>query len=145
MRNIMLLVIIASCLFASNAYSGSGKAVVPFYGSGPSEGTTFFITNITSHDLIINIKYYRPDGSVIPDNYVYRSGFQNDVELAPKHKGTFYLNLPSEYNTGNVMVIYWVNKGADDDLFGLIGTGSYYQNSPTNWVTLVSINNGQPF
>lgn len=140
---LLIATIIFTTLLYSNAFAFSGKTVIPLIQSQPAVETNLIITNITDHDLTVNINVYCTDlNTPVSNSYLTYSGFQNNnTEIGAKK--IVQVAIRTVVCSGPT-IISWSNKTTDNDLYGLIAAGQYW-GTTSSWLTSFQINNGAPF
>lgn len=137
MKNIIL-----ACLFlvSANVFAGSGSAVVSHWMATGSTVTSLWVSNITSHDLEVEITFYDTSGTALSPSSFF--DFQNsNTEIGAGKSG--YVSISSD--SYGYAVIKWNNKGTDDDAFGLVAYAHRSDNTASGWRAAIPINNGKPF
>lgn len=140
--SILLTIAALITLATSNAYAGSGKAIIPWYSES---GQHYWIqlTNITSHDINYTIEPYMEDGTTIfPDSSITRIGSCSNSQINAGVGKTCMLKFTSSTQHFGQIVITWKNKAGENDFYALMG------NAVRNSTYLsfdVPINNGNPF
>lgn len=141
MKNFKFLSSLLFIVFTSNAIAGSGKAIVPHWIASPNGNTSIFVSNISTSDLKVTIRFFDNQGTLkVAERY---ENFQNsDTEVAAGKSA--YVNIGQQSVTGiGYAIIEWENIGADDDPIGLV---AYGQTALDNLHRAsIPINGGTPF
>jgi len=140
------LIVIASCIFCVDAVAGSGKAIVPMFGSDNTQPnwqrTNIFLSNITTHNLEVKITVYQEDGTVVPSSSLTYMNFQNSNTTIGAGTSV-YLKIDTTGWHYGYAIVEWQNLGTDQDAVGLVGVGQRQQASL--WGYYIPVNNGTPF
>lgn len=65
MNKIIKVAIWGIALLSSHAFAGSGKAIVPHWTGNSGTNSPVFMSNISSHDVIVNVAFFDRDGNVL--------------------------------------------------------------------------------
>lgn len=136
-----------SCLLLvaaqSVAFAGSGMAIVPYCEAYQRDfetySSTLFITNISQHDLKVEVSVYDNQGNEISSGISYRNFESANTEISAGKMGEVEIGTVSGDQVQGYAVIEWTNKAQENDYVGLVASGT----SPR--VTPVVINGGAPF
>lgn len=136
--------IILACLLlvSCNVYAGSGKAIIPHWLSDTiSQHSAFYISNITGHDLQVQVTFYKEDGTAISPT-LYTDFAAANTEIPARSSAHVVMQYASGHAYGYA-VIEWQNKSTDDDTVGLVAGG--YRTVGTTRIYSIPVNNGVPF
>ncbi|WP_417454483.1 hypothetical protein [Kiloniella sp.] len=135
----MLIVALFGVFLSTAVVAGNGKAVSSHWMATGESATSLWVSNITEHDLKVNIVFYDEHGTALNPDLYYN--FENsNTEIAAGDTG--YVTIHND--SYGYAVITWENKGTDDDPFGLVAH-SHRGGGSVPWRASILINNGQPF
>lgn len=124
---------------------GSGKAIVPNYGSiggaSPQESNVF-ISNITQHDLTVTVTFFKQDGTKLTTNITYFNFQNSDTEIGAGKTGYVHVTGTASWTYGYALV-EWKNKGTDQDAVGLVAQAQRQEG--TLWGYGIPVNQGLSF
>lgn len=129
-------------LTSFTAIAGSGKAIMPSWGSsGTSNQAYIYISNISENVVNVTVTFYGKDGTKFsPSSY---TGFSSGNQLLAKTSGYVSLSL-SSFNYG-FATIEWVNANGDDTV-ALVAHGHRVAGvSGGKSILAIPINDGRPF
>ncbi|SME92663.1 hypothetical protein [Desulfovibrio gilichinskyi] len=139
MRVLKILLISCFMLVAAQsfAFAGSGKAIIPHWlslGGGGQMGAMdiIYISNISTHDLVVKITLYKEDSSTVTSGPQYSNFKDNNTVIGAGETASF--STSTETDSNGYGIIEWKNKDGEDDTVGLIST-----------MPKLLINNGMPF
>lgn len=136
------------------AHAGSGKAIVPHWqvyqdGTGSNNNPTFiFLSNITTHDLVVNITMYNLDGTMFTNGTFQYNNFHasNTEIMAGESAYLKVIGVIGNPNAYGYAVIEWENKNMDHDAVGLVAWGmKFREGMEYNKGYSIPINSGNPF
>jgi len=143
--NLMIGTFIMMMLVSSSVLAGSGKAIVPLWGSGNGDFSTVIdVSNITDNPINVSFTFYGSAGNVIASTYISYYNISSTGELSSKNTGSVVISgLPS--NDYGFAVITWENK-TGNDVVGLVSQGlRIYTDSSVRSEYAILINQGMPF
>jgi len=128
-----------------SSQAGSGKAIVPQWGSaGSSLVTQILVSNITNHYLAVGVVFYGQNGSPVTNGVVYNN-LSNNTIIAPNNSAYVQIQNQPSLSYGYA-IINWQNQGSDNDAIGLVAQAFRDNNNGGVYSEAsIPINNGLPF
>ncbi|HAS6319026.1 TPA: hypothetical protein I7235_01490 [Vibrio vulnificus] len=128
--------LVLTLIFSQFANAGNGKALIPHWESVNS--VLFFVSNITSNPIEVNMKLYDEKGNVVNLEEV---GLSSQFILEPKASKKLLSdgkNLKWKFGFGSIS---WKNLGADENEVAIMAVAETWGGNGGKIV----LNNGQPF
>lgn len=145
MKHLIKLFTILATLVTAQTFAGSGKAILPHWGSNTTSQATFVhLSNITDNNVSVKITIYDKDGTVLaPSTY---TNFSNgDSEIAAKSSA--YISIRSSSWDYGFALIEWENLADHDNAIALVGHAYRvdHNTSTARSNSAIPLNNGLPF